>query len=281
MFVRSTDANVEIYSDGDLRVSMEQAKNSLVLDGVDTQRSRRVSLSGPSLPDQARLGDFRQPAGLNPTLQVTAEYDVNLPTREAIAIQIIISGTLDKPAHLAHERRAAADLATDLLSYLAFGQTSSSLLQQQGSGLTTGGSGSGNIVGQSAAFAARQVGAAALGAATDQVSASAARSLGADVFTIEPADVSLDANSFLRGTQIEFGKYIQTHTFLQLQVRPDPASLQRPGFQITHRFNEATGYRIEASLQPRYLLTQPSLAPDQTPMTTSAFGLFLIREWRY
>lgn len=281
VFVRSRDANVEVYTDNPLRISVNRAKQSLLVDGVLLSDRGEYRF-------QSRLFQIRQGAAtfintpeLNPNLQVTGEYDVQLPTREAIAIRIIISGTLSQPK-IALESDAQPPISqTDLLSYLAFGRSSSSLLQQEGGGLTTGGSGGGNIVGAGAAFAAKQIGAAALGALTDQAAGQAARSLGADFLNITPADVSLDAGSFLRATQIEFGKYIQTNTFLQLQVRPDPASLQRPGFQLTHRFNTRTGYRIDASFEPRYLLKQPALSTDQTPQTTSAFGLFLVREWRY
>jgi hypothetical protein len=125
------------------------------------------------------------------------------------------------------------------------------------------------------------VGAAALGALTDQLSGEVARNVGADVLTISPADVSLDAGSFLRGTQVEFGKYIQARTFLGLQFRLDPASLVRPGFQLTHRFSQREGYQVTTSFEPRYLPRQPTLASDQEPSTTSVFGLFFVREWRY
>jgi translocation and assembly module TamB len=281
VFVRSNEANVEVYTDNPLRVGVNRAKQTFLVDGV--LLSDRGEYRFQSRRFQIRQGSatFINSPQLNPTLQVTGEYDVQLPTREAIAIRIIISGTLDTPK-ISLESDAQPPISqTDLLSYLAFGRTSSSLLQQEGGGLTTGGSGSSNIVGAGAAFAAKQVGAAALGALTDQAASTAARSLGADFFNITPADVSLDAGSFLRATQVEFAKYIQRNTFLQLQVRPDPASLQRPGFQITHRFNTRSGYQIDASFEPRYLLSQPSLSPDQTPQTTSAFGLFLVREWRY
>jgi translocation and assembly module TamB len=258
-------------------VSVNRAKQSLLVDGV--LLSDRGEYRFQSRMFQIRQGaaTFINSPKLNPTLQVTGEYEVQLPTRAAFAIRIVISGTLEQPK-IALESDAQPPISqTDLLSYLAFGKSSSSLLQQEGSGV----SGGNNIVGAGAAFAAKQVGAAALGALTNEAAGEAARSLGADFFNITPADVSLDAGSFLRGTQIEFGKYLQTNTFLQLQVRPDPASLQRPGFQITHRFNARSGYHIDASLEPRYLITQPSLSTDQTPQTTSAFGLFLVREWHY
>jgi translocation and assembly module TamB len=278
VFVRSRDANVEVFTDDPLRISVNRAKESLLLDGV--LLSDRGEYRFQSKRFQIRQGSatFINTPDLNPILQVTGEYDVQLPTREAIAVRIIISGTLSQPK-ISLESDAQPPISqTDLLSYLAFGRTSGSLLQQEGGGLTTGG---GNIVGQGAAFAAKQVSAAALGALTDEAAGQAARALGADFFNITPADVSLDAGSFLRATQIEFGKYMQSNTFVQLQVRPDPASLQRPGFQITHRFNTRAGYRIDASFEPRYLLKQSSLTTDQTPQTTSAFGLFFVREWRY
>ena len=52
--------------------------------------------------------------------------------------------------------------------------------------------------------------------------AQAARSLGADVFTITPADVQTDVGNFLRATQFEFGKYIKSHTFVEVQSPLDP-----------------------------------------------------------
>lgn len=281
VFVRSKDANVEVYTDGPLQISVNRAKNSLALDGVLVSDRGEYRFQGRRFQIDRGSAVFTNSPTLNPILQVAGQYAIQVP---AITIRIVISGTLDQPK-ISLESDAQPPLSqTELLSYLAFGRSSSSLLQQEGSTLTSGGGGgggSGNLVGAGAAFAAKQVGAAALGAVTDQVSGDAARSLGADYFNIAPADVSLDAASFLRGTQVEFGKYIQTRTFLQLQVRPDPASLPRPGFQLVHRFNPRTGYRVEASFEPRYLLNEPTLEPNQTPRTTSSFGLFLVREWRY
>ncbi|MEO7217311.1 MAG: translocation/assembly module TamB domain-containing protein, partial [Gemmatimonadaceae bacterium] len=278
VFVRSRDANVEVYTDDPLSVGVNLAKGSLLVDGVLLSDRGEYRFQGRIFQIRQGAATFINSPELNPTLQVTGAYAVQLPTREAFSIQIIISGTLNQPK-IALESDAQPPISqTDLLSYLAFGRTSSSLLQQGGNGLTTGG---GGLVGAGAAFAAKQVGAAALGALTEEAAGQAARSLGADVLNITPADVSLDAGSFLRGTQIEFGKYLQTSTFVQLQVRPDPQSLKRPGFQITHRFDPTAGYEIDASFEPRYLLREPTLSTDQTPQTTSAFGLFLVRRWRY
>ena len=40
-------------------------------------------------------------------------------------------------------------------------------------------------------------------------------------------------------------------------------------------------YRLETGIDTRYLLREPTLSRDQNIATTSAFGAFLIREWRF
>ena len=153
-------------------------------------------------------------------------------------------------------------------------------MQLEGTGLTNGGSGQ-NVVGAGAALASKQLAGVALGVAADQFAGEAARSLGADVFTITPADVQTDVGNFLRATQFEFGKYIKSHTFVAMKSPLDPKALQRPGVQVVHRFGGLRGYRLETGVDTRYILREPSLARDQNVATTSAFGAFLIREWRF
>jgi hypothetical protein len=101
------------------------------------------------------------------------------------------------------------------------------------------------------------------------------------VFTITPADVQTDVGNFLRGTQFELGKYIKSHTFVEASSPLDPKALVRPGIHIVHRFGGLKGYRLETGVDTRYLLQEPTLARDQSVGTTSAFGAFLIREWRF
>lgn len=281
VFVRTPEANIELYTEDDLVIKLDQSKKMLTLDGMLLSDRGEYRFQGRRFAVKRGTALFTNTADMDPTLQITAEYDVQFPSREAIAIQILIGGTLSRPKITLTSDAQPPISQTDLLSYLAFGQSSSSLLQFGGTGLTTGGSGGSNIVGQGAAFATKQVSAAALGAVTDRVAGEIGRSLGADVLNIAPAPVSLDAASVLRGTEIQFGKYLENRTFLSLQVRPDPASLKRPGFQIVHRFSLKRGYRAEMTFEPRYLQKEPSLAPDPSPVTTSVFGLFFIREWRF
>ncbi len=276
VFVRSTDYNVEVYSDDNLAVHVNRAKQSLVLDGVLLSERGEYRFLSKRFEINRGSATFTNSEELNPTLQVTGGYEVRLPGREALNIRILIGGTLRNP-QIALESDAQPPIPqSDLLAYLAFGRSSSSLLQLEGSGLATGD----NIVGAGAALASKQLASVALGVFADQLSAEAAKSLGVDVFNIAPADVQTDVGSFLRGTEIEAGKYIKSHSFLALQVRPDPSALQRPGILLQHRFGGLRGYSFESSLQPRYLLKQPTL-DLQTPTTTSVFSFFLIRNWRF
>jgi len=52
-----------------------------------------------------------------------------------------------------------------------------------------------------------------------------------------------------------------------------------PGFRVEHRFNRR-GLSLESTLQPRYFLLEPSLDP-QKPKRSNAFGLFLVRRWKF
>jgi autotransporter translocation and assembly factor TamB len=280
VFVRSREANVEIYSDEDLGVHVNRAKETLVLDGVILSERGEYTFMTRRFTIQRGSATFINSTELNPILQATAAYEVRQPSREAINIQIEVGGTFRSPNISLTSDAQPPIPQSDLLSYLAFGQSSTSLLQLEGSGLTNGGGGT-NLVGAGAALASRQLAGVALGVAADQIAGSAARSLGADVFTITPADVQTDVGNFLRGTQIEFGKYIRSHTFVEVKSPLDPYAVVRPGVKVVHRFGGTKGYRLETGLETRYLLREPSLSRDQNILTTSAFGAFLIREWRF
>ncbi|MEO7822203.1 MAG: translocation/assembly module TamB domain-containing protein [Gemmatimonadaceae bacterium] len=280
VFVRSREANVEVYTDTDIGVHVNRAKESIVLDGVLLSERGEYRFLTRRFNIKRGSATFINSADLNPTLQVTGEYEVQQPNREAINIQILIGGTLRTPNISLTSNAQPPIPQSDLLSYLAFGQSSSSLVQLEGSGLTSG-SGGDNVVGAGAALASKQLAGVALGVAADEVAGEAARSLGADVFTITPADVQTDVGNFLRGTQFEFGKYLRSHTFLAVQSPLDPAALKRPGIQLVHRFGGLQGYRLETGLETRYLLQEPTLARDRGIATTSVFGAFLVREWRF
>ncbi|MDF1504378.1 translocation/assembly module TamB domain-containing protein, partial [Roseisolibacter sp. H3M3-2] len=289
-WVRSREANVEVFSDGDLRLRVDRAKQALVLDGiVGTERGQYTFLSKRF---QVKRGSatFVGTQELDPNLQVTAEYEVRQAAREPLVIRIQIGGTLSAP-RIALESDAQPPIAqTDLLSYLAFGSGSGSLLQFGGSSVA-GGSAGGNPIGTAGRLATQQLSGVALGVLADASEARLGRSLGADVLNITPvpdlppelfrADVS-GLEAILKGTQIEFGKYFNRSTFVGLQATPvffqgDPPI---PGFRIEYRFSRLPGYSIESSWQPRFFLPEPSLAPQNID-PKNALGVFLVRRWRF
>lgn len=280
VFVRSREANVEVYSENDLGIHVDRARESFVFDGVLLSERGEYRFLTRRFNIKRGSATFINSAELNPTLQITGEYEVKQPNREAINIQILIGGTLRNPNISLQSDAQPPIPQSDLLSYLAFAQSSSSLVQLGGSGLTSGGGGN-NVIGAGAALASRQLAGVALGVAADEIAGEAARSLGADVFTITPADVQTDVGGFLRATQFEFGKYIKSHTFIAVKSPLDPSALVRPGVQVVHRFGGLKGYRLESGLDTRYLLQEPTLSRDQSVTTTSVFGAFLIREWRF
>ena len=280
VFVRSREANVEVYTEQPLTIQVNRAKETLIIDGVLLTERGEYTFMTRRFNIKRGSATFVNSSQLNPTLQAQAEYEVREPNREAINIAIVVGGTLNSPNISLTSDAQPPITQSDLLSYLAFGRSSSSLLQLEGSGLSQGG-GSSNIVGRGAALASRQLAGVALGVLADQLAGSAARSLGADVFTITPADVQTDVGSFLRATQFEFGKYIKSHTFVAVKSPLDPAALVRPGVEVVHRFGGLRGYRLETGIDTRYLLREPTLSRDQNIATTSAFGAFLIREWRF
>jgi translocation and assembly module TamB len=277
-WVRSRDANVEIFTDGPLRVSV--AGDALTLVGaVDADQGEYTFLSKRF---QIKRGSalFIGSPELNPTLQITAEYVVKQPTG-ATNIQVLIGGTLAQP-RISLTSDAQPPLSqSDLLSYLAFGSSSGTLLQFNQTSLTQGG----NLIN----VASARLAGIALGEALNQVEGNAARSLGVDVFNITPGDVPVLAGQsgvtqFVTGTEIEAGKYLNPRTFATVIATPGAFVLNGgglkvpPGVTLTHR--TAKGYRYEASYGPRYILNPPTLS-GQAVSGIGQFGAFIIREWRF
>ena len=285
-WVRSREANVEIYTaDEGLTVHVDRAKQTLALDGVVstdngqyTFLTKRFTIKRGSAMFIGASGANGEP--MNPTLQVTGEYQVTLPQQSALNIQVLIGGTLLRPK-LTLQSDAQPPLSqSDLLSYLAFGRSSSSLLQNEGSSASSGNAG-GNIVGTGAAMAYKRLAGVAIGVVADQFEGEASRSLGADVFNITPNDVAPEVytpngiKDFLTGTQVELGKYVDPRTYLALRA----AGTGLPGIALRQRTSK--GFIYEATLEPRAPVIAPSLDPNTTLRQFEVFGAFITREWRF
>ena len=283
-WVRSRDANVEVYTEEPLQINVEGDALTLIgavnADrGEYTYLSRRFNITrGSAL--------FIGTPDLNPTVQVTAEYQVKTAANVTM-IKVLVGGTVQKP-RISLESDAQPPLSqSDLLSFLAFGESTGSLLQF-GSGLGGGIQGA-NVLN----LAGTRLAGIALGVALDELEGQAARSLGVDVLDITPGDFPAfqvsGINQFLRATEIEAGRYLSPSTFVSVVMTPglfscagasgnNNSSCAVPGGTIQYRTNK--GYRFEASLSPRYILNPPTL-DGQTAAGTSQFGAFVIREWRF
>lgn len=279
-WVRSRDANVEIYTDGPMRLNV--VGDALTITGVVnadrgeyTFLSRRFQITrGSAL--------FIGSPDLNPTVQITAEYQVKQPTG-VTNIRVLVGGTVERP-RISLESDAQPPLSqSDLLSFLAFGESTSSLLQLGTTSLSAGQGG--NLIN----LASARLAGVAIGEALNQLEGQTARSLGVDIFNITPGELPLTnaqagLDQFLRGTEIEAGKYVNPRTFVTFIVAPGALAVTNgqnrapPGASIVHR--TAKGFRYEASYSPRYILSPPTLA-GQTFAPTGQFGAFIIREWRF
>lgn len=290
-WVRSREANVEIFTPDDLGpldVELAEGLGRIVVRGVvSTERGEYNFLSKRFQVDRGSV-IFTGTPEINPLLQITGRYDVKMPAQKALAISVLIGGTLNDP-QLSLESDAQPPLSqSDLISYLAFGRTSSSLLQLEGSGLS-GGNQSGNLVGAVGAAATQRLGAIGLGVLVDQLEGQTSRSLGADVVNITPADLTIEASNpfsgldaLVRGTQVELGKYLNRNTFVSFMVRPSVFSGRSenrsiPGIRLQHRFG--SGFSLDTSFEGRYVVQSPTLESNVRATSSGVFGLFLIREW--
>lgn len=286
-WVRSHDANVELYTDGPIRVNV--TGDALTLTGaIDADRGEYTFLSKRF---QIKRGSalFIGSPELNPTLQITAEYQVKQPTGNT-NIRVLIGGTLAQP-RISLESDAQPPLSqSDLLSYLAFGESSNSLLQFNQTSLSA--SQGGNLIN----VASARLAGVALGETLNQLEGDAARSLGVDVFNITPGDVPVNPGQsglqqFITGTELEVGRYVNPRTFVTGIVSPGAftcganrrgsetgSNCVPPGVNLTHRTSK--GYRFETGYSPRYILDPPTLQ-GQRASGTGQFGAFIIREWRF
>ena len=203
--------------------------------------------------------------------------------REPLVIQINIGGYLSEPRITLSSTSQPPLSQSDLLSYLAFGRSSSALLQPGGSGLTGGQDGGGEL----GALATQQLAGVALGAVVDDLVSDLEREAtraGLDVIRISPADDLPEElvfqgtlSNILRGTEIEAGKYFSRRWFVAGQGRPSGDTW--PGLVLEYR--TPGGFLWRTTWEPRYLPREPSLATDQTVDPNRVFGSFLIWERRF
>jgi translocation and assembly module TamB len=281
-WLRNTDANIEIYTPAGVPLSIEvdQRDRALTLEGsIQTDRGE-YTYAGRRFEVESGSIIFLGTPELNPLLQILARYEVPQPRGEALAILITIGGTLAEPT-IRLESNAQPPIAeTDLISYLAFGRSSSSLQVQGGSGVSGEGAGAGL-----GALATQKLAGVALGALMEDVigdlESSGMNELGLDVFRISPAELPdelalEEGGNVFKSTELEAGKYLTPRIFVAGQGRPTRAL---PGVRFEYR--TPRGFVWTTSWQPRYLPSTPTFDLDREAVQTRVFGSFLLWEWRY
>lgn len=272
-WLRSRDANIELFTEEPVRINREA--DALALTGVISTDRGEYSFLSKRFAIKRGSATFVGGPELNPTIQATGEYEVNLAGRPVFNVRVLIGGTMRLPKLTLESDAQPPIPQSDLLSYLAFGQSTSSLLTLEGSSLM-GATATGNLIGVGAELAMKRMAAIALGVMTDEIEGDATRSLGADVFNITPGDLpdpgAANVVNFFESTRVEAGKYLSPYFFVALQAQ------RYPGVRAQYR--TPRGWRYEASVEPRYLMRPPSLAIQPVPAVTS-FGAFIIREWRF
>lgn len=283
-WLRSTDMNIELYTAPDLgpmRIHLDRAAGSLALTGTINAERGDYIFMGRRFEVATGSATFLGRPGLNPLLELTVEHEVHLPGREPVDIQILIGGTADAPRFTIESTAEPPLSETELLGYIAFGPSSVSLIQQEGSTLSGESGLSGNLVGNVAALATQQMAGFAVHTLLDEFESETARSLGVDVFRISAADLPAELftgrfEDVLRGTEIEIGSYIGPRLFAAGITRPTFETL--PGARLEYR--AANGLRWRLSWEARFLAPTPTFL-DREFDRTNALGAFLSRRWRF
>jgi hypothetical protein len=210
-----------------------------------------------------------------------ATHEVRQGGRAPFDVRVIIGGTLERP-NITLESEAQPTLSqSDLIAFLAFGQSSTSLLDFQSSGLEGGGQAGSSLAGNVGRLASRQLASIALGALIDEAKQDLTRVAGADVVNITPADLPADLSltgvgTVLRGTEIQLGKYLDRRTFLMTQIRPTMAI---PGLSLERSFGAR--FRFRSSFETRYQPQRPSLTTGLEPQTIQVLGALITMALRW
>ena len=290
VWVRSKEANVEIFTDGELAVALNPATGGVTLDGIVATERGQYEFLGRRFNIVRGSATFVGTSDLNPLLQAIAEYQIRQASQQALAIRLNIGGTLLRP-RLSLESDAQPPIPqTELIKYLAFGNnTSGSLLSLTGSG-NSGSSAGGSVLGSTAAAVNRFLSATALGSLLNGAEGNLARALGADVLNItstgtapEVQNIFSGFSGFLLSTELEYGRYFGTRSYVAATLTPAnfaPTEGNISPIGLRWEYRLPRNYRLETTFGPRFLLTSQTLDTG-APNAFQNFGLFLSREWKW
>lgn len=214
-------------------------------------------------------------------IQEVAERPVWEPGRGWFPLQLLTGGTSKGPALGLESGTLFPIRGRELNGYLTLGRSHTSLLQQSGTTLAGSESWTGQLSGASGALARRQQSATALGVVLHDIGTGATKEFGLDLFSVSPADVPtelvLGKTGGVRGAQIEGGRFLSTTRFVGGELR---LTTGIPG--VRYREDFGTTYRLEAGIEPRYLLRVPrELGITHPTERTGVLAVFLTRMWDF
>lgn len=281
-WLRNPDLSLEVYTPSGqppLRLRTDPDTRSFsILGTVHTDRGE-YTFGGRQLELNSGSVTFLGEPDPDPLLQLHAQHEVPRRGRETLVILITVGGYLSEP-HLTLSSNQEPPLPeSDLLSYLAFGRSSSSLLGAEGSGLM------GDALGGLGVLAERQLAGLGLGALTDAFVTGLERrgaAAGLDLFRVHPGVVPDELNysgyfgNLLRGTEVEAGEYIGERLFVLARTRPVEQAI--PGLEVEYR--TPGGFSWITTWDLRYMPRLPALGLQEVSRTRT-FGSFLLwtRRW--
>lgn len=283
-WARNLQLNVEIYTPEDeeaLRVRMNNAHHTLSLNGIINADRGEYTYSGRNFELSTGSLTFLDGPTIDPFLNLTARYEVQRRGAEALTIQIHVDGNLTQPRVTLASNAEPPLSQSDMLAYLAFGQSASSVMSMQSSAAF--GLGNGGLTGLPA-LAQQQLASLAFGATIDQMVADieqAGTRNGLDVFRVNAGEMPAEAafqsyfQNIVQGTEIEAGKYLSPRLFLEARGRTNTV----PGVSLQYR--NPAGWIFTGTYEPRYIPAIPSFSSTITARQKRSLGVLLLWQKRF
>ncbi|MFQ5678518.1 MAG: translocation/assembly module TamB domain-containing protein [Gemmatimonadota bacterium] len=267
LWLRSDVLNVELEGEG-LDLRMDRAAESIVGFGtVRLIRGRYVFDRFPPYRQSLQLAEgtleFVGEPGLNPSLQIAAEYRTRTD-QGPVTVRVLIGGTMRQTELTLESEPPLAE--SDQLCFLALGSPC--------------------VTATDVRQAERFVREGVLGTIGSGLSSALVGDVGLDYLTLRstrPVGREIESQGFFSrgvlagfaGTELEVGKYLGHDLFVTVA---QPLGSRYPGWSIEWRFTPH--WTLEARAENRFarrfgLTTGSSLEFDQT------FGLFIFREWSF
>ena len=268
VWLRSTEANIQLAGDVTVSKTTENALNPYRLDGTlrAVRGNYRLTVGPTSKDFQVSRGEVRfyGTPDLNPQLDIVAEHTVRSVRGSDLVVRARIGGTLLEPLLTLESDQRPPLSETEIVSYLLFGRPSFELL----------GSGAG-VRSEQAVLQGAVAGLAGIAAGQLEQTLVGDLGLPIDYIAIRPGT----SGDVLGTTRVEAGRQIGERTFLSLNA---PLCEVRRGissqlFGATLAYRLSGFWRLEASVEP---LLQECRALGGVPQPTTPYQIGVDLFWQ-